>query len=287
MGSCGVLAVTDSVRTFLTWQSSFHQTLSLYDFFHTSCHPGSQQTYPRQAGRDVSFPQQEQEELLSVLRFPACLCCVERVLHLCFSRSLPCHCPGSQPVAAGLFGEQINVLAQELEGVTPLPCPLVVTGGSSHTHTWCCRVEGMLQDRKTDIFTNCTGILEKLGGPGCCAPTGRAGAAEETLFLRAGLGVWSVACSSVWLSCAVPGLSLLQCVPDGFGFFVAEAVSGLLKVTMRRTCGRRSGKNLLAGFSCPGRIPPRGAAGFVGIALLHPSQVPRCHSDLCGERMGS
>lgn len=76
---------------------------------------------PGQAGKDVHFPQQEQEELLSVLRLLACLCCVERVLHLCSQRALPCHCPGSQPVAADLFGEQVNVLARELEGVTTLP----------------------------------------------------------------------------------------------------------------------------------------------------------------------
>lgn len=47
----------------------------------------------------------------------------------------------------------------------------------------------MLQNEETGIFifTNCAGILQELSGPGCCATTAQAGAAE-TLFLRAGPG---------------------------------------------------------------------------------------------------
>lgn len=79
LGSCGVLAVTDSVRTLPHMAIQFPSDLSLYD----SLHPRSQQTCPGQAGKDVQFPQQEHQELLSGPRLPVCLCWVECVLHLC------------------------------------------------------------------------------------------------------------------------------------------------------------------------------------------------------------
>lgn len=55
-----------------------NQTLSSYGLFHTSSTLIPADT-PWQAGEDVQFPQQEQEQLLPVLGLPACLCCVQRV----------------------------------------------------------------------------------------------------------------------------------------------------------------------------------------------------------------
>lgn len=126
-------------------------------------------------------------------------------------------------MATDLLGEQVSVLARELEGVTTL-----VSQTALPTHTWCCRVGGCCRTEKLVSPSSPTAQGSSKKWVALGAVSAQLRQEQQTLFLREG---WCVLCSLE--------LSSLECVPDAVGAFVAQGVCG--QSGCPRTHGRRTG----------------------------------------------